>query len=247
MGHQRCFAAIADVHGNRWALEAVLADIRSRSITTIVNLGDDLYGPLDLHETAALISKISGQRVQGNCDRRLVETDEIDSSSTLAHNRATLAADERQWLAGAPKTAFFEDILLCHGTPWRDDEYLLWKPATSGAVLRTEDELRHLLQLIEYPVILCAHSHTPLTRKLLDGRLIVNVGSVGMPAYADETPFPHTMQSGSPHARYAILTRTNDGWTADHIPVLYDWDSAATYAEGNGRPDWAAWLRSGTA
>jgi len=24
VGHQRCFAAIADVHGNRWALEAVL-------------------------------------------------------------------------------------------------------------------------------------------------------------------------------------------------------------------------------
>jgi predicted phosphodiesterase len=33
-------AAIADVHGNRFALEAVLADIAANSIREVVNLGD---------------------------------------------------------------------------------------------------------------------------------------------------------------------------------------------------------------
>ena len=40
------FAAIADVHGNLLALEAVLKDIADLGITEIVNLGDHLSGPL---------------------------------------------------------------------------------------------------------------------------------------------------------------------------------------------------------
>ena len=34
------FAAIADVHGNHLALQAVLEDIRRQGISEIVNLGD---------------------------------------------------------------------------------------------------------------------------------------------------------------------------------------------------------------
>ena len=40
--HLNRFAAIGDVHGNRWALEAVLEDIEHRGIRTVVNLGDHL-------------------------------------------------------------------------------------------------------------------------------------------------------------------------------------------------------------
>ncbi len=39
-------AVISDIHGNRWALEAVLEDINRRGIKRIANLGDCLYGPL---------------------------------------------------------------------------------------------------------------------------------------------------------------------------------------------------------
>ena len=45
------FAAIADVHGNYLALEAVLADIRAQGIDEIVNLGDMASGPLDARRT----------------------------------------------------------------------------------------------------------------------------------------------------------------------------------------------------
>ena len=41
------FAAIADVHGNYLALEAVIADIRAHDIDAIVDLGDMASGPLD--------------------------------------------------------------------------------------------------------------------------------------------------------------------------------------------------------
>jgi predicted phosphodiesterase len=87
------FAAIADVHGNRWALEAVLADIEARGIQTLINLGD---GPLDPHGTAALLAQIDALRIQGNCDRLLLETDAVDPSSTLALNRGLLTDDERK-------------------------------------------------------------------------------------------------------------------------------------------------------
>jgi hypothetical protein len=38
------FAAIADVHGNCIALEAVLADISALGLTDVVNLGDHVSG-----------------------------------------------------------------------------------------------------------------------------------------------------------------------------------------------------------
>ena len=51
------FAAIADIHGNCAALEAVLADIAAQGIATdsIVNLGDCLSGPLEAGRTADML------------------------------------------------------------------------------------------------------------------------------------------------------------------------------------------------
>lgn len=41
------FAAIADIHGNCFALEAVLADAADVGVQEVVNLGDHLSGRLD--------------------------------------------------------------------------------------------------------------------------------------------------------------------------------------------------------
>jgi predicted phosphodiesterase len=41
------FAAIADIHGNCSALEAVLADIDKQGIKDVLNLGDCFSGPLE--------------------------------------------------------------------------------------------------------------------------------------------------------------------------------------------------------
>ena len=76
---------------------------------------------------------------------------------------------------------------------------------------------------------------------------IVNPGSVGLPAYTDDDPWPHAMEAGSPHARYAVLEHTRTGWRVDPVAVEYDWEAAARAAERNGRPDWAAWIRTGRA
>ncbi len=68
---QISLAVIADIYGNRWALEAVLQDIDRRGIQQIVNLGDHLTGPLDPAGTADLLIEHGMLSVCGNDDRVL--------------------------------------------------------------------------------------------------------------------------------------------------------------------------------
>ncbi|MET3968955.1 putative phosphodiesterase [Bradyrhizobium sp. S3.9.1] len=67
------FAAIADVHGNHLALEAVLADIHAQGIADIVNLGDMLSGPLDARRTIEILMQLDAVHVLGNHDRYLLD------------------------------------------------------------------------------------------------------------------------------------------------------------------------------
>jgi hypothetical protein len=85
--------------------------------------------------------------------------------------------------------------------------------------------------------------------KLASGLLIVNPGSVGLPAYDDAHAYPksryHRVENGSPDARYAVLERAPDGWVCQLISVPYDHESMAALADQRGRPDWAHALRTG--
>ena len=67
------FAAIADVHGNCVALEAVLADIAVLGIAEVVNLGDHVSGPLEARRTADLLIERGFPSIRGDQDRLLVE------------------------------------------------------------------------------------------------------------------------------------------------------------------------------
>jgi hypothetical protein len=56
-----------------------------------------------------------------------------------------------------------------------------------------------------------------------------------MPAYSDDKPVPHAMESGTPHARYALVTRGPNGiWSVELRAVIYGWDQAAQQASANG-------------
>ena len=104
-----------------------------------------------------------------------------------------------------------------------------------------------ILSGIDYRLILCGHDHTPGHVYLPDGRLVVNPGSVGLQAYTDDQPHNHAISCGSPHARYAVVTRIGAGWSVEQVAVEYSWDSAAETASANSREDWAHWLRTGLA
>jgi putative phosphoesterase len=242
------FAALSDIHGNLPALEAVLADAIAAGVSQFVNLGDHLQGPLEPVGTAERLMPLNFPSIRGNCDRLLFEEGTIaQSGSMLAANRASLNSQHKAWLAAMPQTLTIDDVLLCHGTPWADDVYLLEEITPNCARLKRAEAIVPVLHGIDASLLLCGHSHLARTVQMPDGRLIVNPGSVGLPAYTDKSPYPHAMESGSPHARYAILVRSGASWQVEHRAVVYDWNGAADLANRNDRPDWAAWLRTGRA
>jgi hypothetical protein len=115
----------------------------------------------------------------------------------------------------------------------------------SGIRKRDTESVVELVSDVPLSTILCGHDHLPGSRELPDGRVIVNPGSVGLQAYEDDTPWPHAVATGSPHARFAVITRLSGDWRVAHIRLEYDWKVAAHVATNNGRDDWAHWLRTG--
>lgn len=238
-------AVLSDIHGNLRALDAILADMERRGIRRAVHLGDAVYGPLDPHGTAVRLIERGILSVRGNEDRLVVRADRPNALVDFV--RVALRRDDVDWLCQLPSTLSLGDFLLCHGTPRDDAEYLLLD-VTAGCVrLRDEAGITARLDGVAQRVVLCGHDHTPNAVMLTDGRLVVNPGSVGCPAYHDDHPVEHIIEAGSPHARYAIVARSAHGWSCEHICVPYDADAAATDARRQGRGDWAWALATGRA
>ncbi|HEY7358654.1 MAG TPA: metallophosphoesterase family protein [Ktedonobacterales bacterium] len=241
-------AVLADIHGNIWALEAVLADLRRRGIARIVDLGDSLNGPLEPRATA---ERLMGEQIESLCgnDDRVLFPESGQASPRLERVRRALTAAQMAWLQAQPATRVLDgQVLLCHGTPSSDNVYLLEEPLPErSSVLKETRAIAQALGQVTQSVICCGHSHVPRAVYLPSGQLIVNPGSVGLPAYTMDEPFPYKMESGSPHAKYAILSNVQGHWAVSHVAVPYDWQQAAACARAHDRPDWAAWLESGRA
>ena len=241
------FAAIADVHGNYLALEAVLADIRAQGIGEIVNLGDMASGPLDARRTMDALMDLDAVHVLGNHDRYLIDRppEKMGSWDRPAHSQ--LEKVQLDWLRAVPKTAVFRDqVFLCHATPAHDEVYWLETVMPDGTVRMSPlDGIEKQAEGITQPLILCAHTHVARAVRLPDGRLIVNPGSVGSPGYRDIHPFPHVMEADTPDARYAILELTDRKWRVTFRHVPYDHDAMAALARQNGQAELAHALATG--
>lgn len=244
------FAVIADVHGNLSALQAVLADINAHAPDLVINLGDHVSGPLQAAAVADLLmSQPEWIQIRGNHDRQLAEQqpDAMGLSDRAAHEQLT--GVHRDWLRSLPPAIkVLDDVLLCHGTPDSDLDYLLEDVSASGVSLAGSAAIRSRLGCTA-AAILCGHSHLPHFVALDDGAVAVNPGSVGLQAYYDrEHRFPHAIETGSPHARYVLLDRVGRRrWRATFRLIDYDWDAAAQLALKRGRADWAHALATGYA
>jgi predicted phosphodiesterase len=231
-------AAIADVHGNSWALDAVLADARGRGADTFLDLGDTLDGPLDPAGAAERLMALGALTVRGNHDRWMLERAEGTAVGALS-------PEQLEWLATFPTIARYEDIVLFHATPQDDLTGLLDDPAPDGTHARSVEEVAALLDGIDAPLILCGHTHAPRLLELPGGRRVCNPGSVGLQAFREHGPPPWAIGTGSPHARYTLLHREDGRWRVEPRSVPYDWAPAAAAARAAGREDWAAPLATG--
>ncbi|WP_420564284.1 metallophosphoesterase family protein [Thalassobaculum sp.] len=240
-------AAIADIHGNHLALEAVLADIARVGVDLTVNLGDHLSSPLEAGKTADLLLANEMISIRGNHDRWILEKtpEEMGASDRWALGQLTEA--HKAWLAALPATRTVEDrIFLCHGTPSDDNTYWLERVLDGGMTMNRIEAIEAEAGGIDCPLLLCAHSHIPRSVRLSDGRLVVNPGSVGCPGYQDPTPpHPHVMQAGTPDATYAILEEVGGRWSVTFRQVPYDNIAMSRLAAERGNKAWASALESG--
>ena len=244
------FVAIADVHGNRPALEAVLADIAALGIDDVVNLGDHVSGPLEAARTADLLIERGFPSVRGDQDRILLELGQAGTSARSDFRQ--LERKHFDWLASMPSTLTYRDrVFLCHASPTNDAAFWLDTITEDGGVRASPIEMIESgAEGVDADIILCGHTHIPKIVRLRDGRLVVNPGSVGLPGYDGKVPVPYVVEVGTPHACYAILEHTGGGWSATLRYVPYDSAAMAALARSRGMVTWASaiatgWVRPG--
>jgi len=241
-------AVISDIHGNSWALEAVINDIHKRGIKKIINLGDSIYGPLDPIGTIDILVDNEVISLLGNEDRIIIEHLHTKTNNrTLEYLRKCLHTIIIEWL----KELFFDynyedNIYCCHGSPSSCSEYLLEKVYPNSIAIKSSNELEQELTNINQKIILCGHSHMPKLVEI-NKKIIVNPGSVGLQAYQDDQPFFHKMENFSPHARYSVIMYSNHSFKVNQIAVPYEYKIPALIAIKNGFSDWSRWIESGRA
>ncbi|HJV02230.1 MAG TPA: metallophosphoesterase family protein [Burkholderiaceae bacterium] len=239
------YAIVSDIHGNLPALQAVVRDIARRGADRVINLGDCVSGPLLPQETAQfLMAQTDWIHLAGNHERQLRTPRAREASDAFAF--AQLGQAELDWLAALePALRLNAQVQLCHGTPRSDFEYFLESVEPTHVRAATLAEIDDRLAGCDAELIVCGHTHVPRAMRSAAGQLIVNPGSVGLPAYDDHRPCFHVIQNGSPDARYALVEQVDGGWQCDLIAVPYGHAAMAELARRNGRTDWARALASG--
>ncbi len=244
------YAIISDVHANLPSLEAVLADVNSRTdITATYHLGDLVgYSPWP-NEVIDTIRKAGIHGVAGNYDSTVAADykhcgcrADTPRDEELAHisyewTRANVSAESKQWLGGLPFRIELKPlgghvagptITLVHATP------------TNNLVYVTEDRSDSFLSKMAQQAglksgdAMCfGHTHKPWHR-VVDGVTFVNTGSVGRP------------KDGDPRAGYVVLQVVDGSIAVDSIRVAYDLEKAATAVVEVGLPvEMADFLRAG--
>jgi predicted phosphodiesterase len=232
-------AVLSDLHGNPFALDAVLADLPPGT-DQLVCLGDIAIGPFP-SETVWRLSELGCPVVMGNWDAWLVEGvpalegqvgPRLSAQGRWCASR--LDAGELDFLRGFPRTLELDldgvSALCCHGSPRSFDEALL--PDVPRA------ELDRALAGVHADLILAGHTHLQMLRPRPDS-LFANVGSVGL-------PFSDGPASGSLRvsrwAEYGLVTSDERGLTLEFRRVPYDVEEmlAAVRASGMPHADWWA-------
>ncbi|MFD1258641.1 metallophosphoesterase family protein [Mucilaginibacter terrae] len=243
----KTYAIISDIHGNSLALQAVLRDIETRQVDRIINLGDHVFGALEPEATAQIIRQTPMICISGNTDREILESlNKPSEKENMERVKADLSEQTIGWLKNLAPTAVCDDLFfVCHGTPTSDDEYLLEQVKATGVFVYNDEELVAKTAHIPQRVILCAHSHVNRVVQLSNGKVILNPGSVGLPAYLGNGEHRFAMESMTPHAKYALVQVEGNEVNIQQVHCTYDWNKASQAALANGSEKWSQFLLHG--
>ncbi|MDX6686880.1 MAG: hypothetical protein QOF86_3008 [Baekduia sp.] len=215
-------AILYDVHGNRPALDAVLADAASRGADRHLLGGDySAFGAWPVACVEVLRALPDATWIRGNWERWQADPSAVPGDPVLqAADRwvvAQLGPALVGELAALPAATSSDGTLFCHASPRSDIEPFLPEPDPDGG----DDQL---LSGVREPRVVFGHTHLQFRRTTPGGVELVNPGSVGMP------------WDGDPRAAYATLDRHG---TLELHRVAYDVEAAAAAIEAIGEP-WAA-------
>jgi putative phosphoesterase len=238
-------AVLSDIHGNLPALEAVLAVLEDDPVDELVCLGDVAVGPQPT-ETLDRIRTLGCPVVMGNWDawviegfpqvqedpwKRFVEQGEWWARKLSPDDRAFIRTFEPRLELQLGGT----EIIGFHGSSSSYDDMIL---ATTP-----HEELLRLLADYQQPLMLGGHSHVQLVR-VVEGRLLVNPGSVGLPFRG--VPLGE-LQRMSPWAEYALVRIDHGRASVELRRTRYDVERMLQQTIESGAPHavwWAeTWVR----
>jgi predicted phosphodiesterase len=124
------YLILSDIHGNRAALDAVLAAAKGK-YDAILNCGDVVgYGP-DPNYTVSFSREQCLHTIRGNHDKASVGLVDLEWFNPVARTSAiwtgeVLTLNNAAWIAALPQGPFdFEGFSLIHGSPPDEDEYMV--------------------------------------------------------------------------------------------------------------------------
>jgi len=230
-------ALISDIHGNIPALEAVYQSIKEKGISEVFNLGDSLYGPLWPEETACFIKNNNFISIIGNEDEDLIKYPQ--KNDTVKYTLSQLSESTISWLKKLPYFYINNYLTLFHGSPNNIREYFLEKIYNGKIEIKTNEEISKNLGNIKTKYVGFGHSH--LERILLiKDQILINAGSVGLPAFLDDTP-KHKVETYNNYAKYIVLDNKN----VEICYVEYNYKDACKKAIENNRIDWSRYIEYG--
>lgn len=232
-------AIFSDIHANRQAFEACLAQAREQGAERFVLLGDYVGYGADPDWTVSTVMDMVGKgavAVRGNHDNAISKTTErmnVEAQIAIEWTRCQLGVGQREFLAGLPLAADIGDRLYVHAEAS--------DPAAWRYVASVEDAAESFAAVRER-LIFCGHIHLPqlysmsVTGKLvrfvptsdvpiplLPGRRwLAVVGSVGQP------------RDGNPAAAYCLLDTARSELT--YCRAAYDVGEAAERIRKAGLP-----------
>ena len=230
-------AFFGGTYGNEPALREAIRDARDRGAEELVCLGDlGGFGPRP-ERIAPLLHDAGVTVVQGNYEDAIGHdrpecgcgyTDPRDNHfAAIAYEftRRRTPDDQRAWFRSLPATRRMtmggRRLLLCHGSPRRQNEFL-WESTSPDPFLE------RLLREAGADVLLCTHTGIPWSRTLPSGGQVVNAGVLGRPA-----------NDGRTTVSYALLTvaATNRPLAIEQVPVEYDHEEVARDMRREGLPE----------
>lgn len=235
-------AVISDIHGNAFALNVVLADLRRNTVDQIVCLGDAIQGGPQPAEVVGRLRQLVCPVVMGNADQWLL-TGEESGAEVISNERLRKMNDVRDWTLAQlneDDQAFIRTFrptveiplgetrnLLCfHGSPASFDDIIL--PTTA------EEEFQKLLVPHLPHIMTGGHTHMPQIRRIgASDSFFFNPGSVGL-AYSHQQPEDHFRLDA--WAEYAILTTEDTRLALSFHRVPYEVEKLIDVYRRSGRP-----------